>query len=162
MGQASADDERLPCGGGRGAILDMKLELVLVPVSDVDRAKAFYTERLGFALDVDTSPMEGFRVVQLTPPGSACSITVGTGITDAAPGSYRGTHLVVADIEAARAEILERGVEVSEIRHFDRDAGEWRPGADPAHADYDSFADFADPDGNTWVLQEVGHAGAAS
>jgi hypothetical protein len=98
----------------------------------------------------------------MTPPGSACSITIGTGITDAAPGSYRGTHLVVADIEAARAEIVERGVEVSEIRHFDRDAGEWRPGADPAHADYDSFADFADPDGNTWVLQEVGHAGAAS
>jgi catechol 2,3-dioxygenase-like lactoylglutathione lyase family enzyme len=140
----------------------MKLEVVLVPVADVDRAKAFYTERLGFALDVDIIPTEGFRVVQMTPPGSACSVIVGTSITDAAPGSYRGTHLVVADIEAARAELAERGVEVSEVRHFDREAGEWRPGADPAHADYGSFADFADPDGNTWVLQEVGHAGAAS
>lgn len=135
--------------------MDYKLELVLVPVSDVDRAKAFYTEQLGFRLDVDTSPMESFRVVQLTPPGSACSITIGTGLTDAAPGSYRGTHLVVEDIEAARAELVARGVEVGEIRHFDREQGEWRPGPDPAHARYNSFADFADPDGNTWVLQEV-------
>lgn len=84
---------------------DMKLELVLIPVSDVDRAKAFYTEQLGFALDVDTSPTEGFRVVQLTPPGSACSITIGTGLTDAEPGSYRGTHLVVTDIVAAREDL---------------------------------------------------------
>lgn len=136
--------------------MDMKLELVLIPVSDVDRSKAFYLERMGFALDVDTTPLEGFRVVQLTPPGSACSITIGTGLTDAAPGSYRGTHLVVSDIQAARAELVERGVEVGEIRHFDREAGEWRPGADPEHGDYGSFADFADPDGNTWVLQEVG------
>jgi catechol 2,3-dioxygenase-like lactoylglutathione lyase family enzyme len=137
--------------------MDFKLELVLIPVSDVDRAKTFYTESVGFNLDVDTSPTEGFRVVQMTPPGSACSITVGTGLTDAAPGSYRGTHLVVADIEAARAELVERGVEVSEIRHFDREQGEWRPGADPSHSDYGSFADFSDPDGNTWVLQEAHH-----
>jgi catechol 2,3-dioxygenase-like lactoylglutathione lyase family enzyme len=135
--------------------MDYKLELVLVPVSDVDRAKAFYTEQLGFRLDVDTSPMEGLRVVQLTPPGSACSITIGTGLTDAAPGSYRGTHLVVEDIEAAREHLVRRGVQVSEIRHVDREQGEWRPGPDPAHAAYNSFADFADPDGNTWVLQEV-------
>jgi catechol 2,3-dioxygenase-like lactoylglutathione lyase family enzyme len=135
--------------------MDYKLELVLIPVSDVDRAKAFYSERVGFAVDVDTTPTEGFRVVQLTPPGSACSITIGVGLTDAAPGSYRGTHLVVGDIEAARAELVGRGVEVSEIRHFDRDAGEWRPGADPEHGRYASFADFSDPDGNTWVLQEV-------
>ena len=135
--------------------MDYKLELVLVPVSDVDRAKAFYTERLGFRLDVDTSPLEGLRVVQLTPPGSACSITIGTGLTDAEPGSYRGTHLVVSDIEAARAELVARGVEVSEIRHFDRSQGEWQPGPDPEHARYNSFADFGDPDGNTWVLQEV-------
>jgi catechol 2,3-dioxygenase-like lactoylglutathione lyase family enzyme len=135
--------------------VDFKLELVLIPVADVDRAKAFYTERLGFRLDVDTSPTEGFRVVQMTPPGSACSVTIGTGITDAPPGSYRGTHLVVADIEAARAALVERGVRVSEIRHFDRAAGEWKPGPDPDHATYNSFADFADPDGNTWVLQEV-------
>ncbi|HLE98462.1 MAG TPA: VOC family protein [Gaiellaceae bacterium] len=135
--------------------MEFRLELVLIPVSDVDRAKAFYTEQAGFRLDVDTSPTEGFRVVQMTPPGSACSITIGTGITNAPSGSYRGTHLVVADIEAARAELVGRGVEVSEIRHFDRGEGEWKPGADPGHADYASFADFADPDGNTWVLQEV-------
>jgi catechol 2,3-dioxygenase-like lactoylglutathione lyase family enzyme len=136
------------------ATVDFKLELVLVPVSDVDRAKAFYVEKAGFQLDVDTSPTEEFRVVQLTPPGSACSITIGKGLTDAAPGSYRGTHLVVRDIEAARAQLVARGVEVSEIRHFDRAAGEWRPGPDPGHASYNSFADFRDPDGNTWVLQE--------
>ena len=134
---------------------DLRLELVLIPVSDVDSAKSFYTEKLGFALDVDTSPMEGFRVVQMTPPGSACSITVGTGITDAAPGSYRGTHLVVTDIVAAREELVSRGVEVSDVRHFDREQGEWQPGPDPARGKYASFADFADPDGNTWVLQEV-------
>jgi catechol 2,3-dioxygenase-like lactoylglutathione lyase family enzyme len=138
--------------------MDYKLELVLIPVTDVDRAKAFYTEQLGFALDVDTSPAEGFRVVQMTPPGSACSVTIGTGITDAEPGSYRGTHLVVRDIEAARAELAARGVGVSEVRHFDRERGEWQPGVDPAHGDYGSFADFRDPDGNSWVLQEVGHA----
>ena len=135
--------------------MDYKLELVLIPVSDVDRAKAFYTEQVGFALDVDTRPTEDLRVVQLTPPGSACSITIGTGLTDAAPGSYRGTHLVVTDIEAARAELVDRGVDVSEIRHFDRSAGEWKPGADPDHTRYGSFADFRDPDGNSWVLQEV-------
>jgi catechol 2,3-dioxygenase-like lactoylglutathione lyase family enzyme len=135
--------------------MDMRLELVLIPVSDVDRAKAFYTERLGFVLDVDTSPTEGFRVVQLTPPGSSCSITIGTGLTDAEPGSYRGTHLVVTDIEAAHAELVERGVEVSDIRHFDREKGEWQPGADPNHARYNSFADLSDPDGNTWIIQEV-------
>ena len=135
--------------------VDLRLELVLLPVSDVDRAKAFYTEKVGFTLDVDTEPTPEFRVVQMTPPGSACSITIGTGLTDAAPGSYRGTHLVVTDIEAARDELVARGVEVSEVRHFDREAGEWRPGADPEHVRYASFADFADPDGNTWVLQEV-------
>jgi len=135
--------------------MHLRLELVLVPVTDVDRAKAFYTEKLGFSLDVDTQPTEEFRVVQLTPPGSACSITIGMGITDAEPGSYRGTHLVVADIASARSELVARGVDVSEVRHFDRDAGEWRPGRDPARAKYNSFADFSDPDGNTWVLQEV-------
>ncbi|HUF02378.1 MAG TPA: VOC family protein [Gaiellaceae bacterium] len=137
--------------------MDYKLELVLIPVSDVDDAKAFYTEQVGFRLDVDTSPAEGFRVVQLTPPSSACSVTIGTGLTDAAPGSYRGTHLVVTDIEAAREELVSRGVGVSDVRHFDREKGEWQPGADPEHADYGSFADFSDPDGNTWVLQEVGY-----
>jgi catechol 2,3-dioxygenase-like lactoylglutathione lyase family enzyme len=133
--------------------MDFKLELVLVPVSDVDRAKDFYVEKCGFVLDVDHQPNEGFRVVQITPPGSACSLTIGKGITDAAPGSYRGTHLVVADIEAARAELVERGVEVSEIRHMGPDG--WAPGPDPERRDYGSFADFGDPDGNTWVLQEA-------
>ncbi len=133
--------------------MDYKLELVLVPVSDVDRAKEFYSEQLGFHLDVDHRPTEEFRVVQLTPPGSACSVTIGVGITSTKPGSYRGTHLVVTDIEAARAELVGRGVEVGEIRHMTPEG--WAPGADPEHADYGSFADFADPDGNTWVLQEV-------
>jgi catechol 2,3-dioxygenase-like lactoylglutathione lyase family enzyme len=133
--------------------VDWKLELVLIPVSDVDRAKAFYTEQLGFALDVDHAPSDEFRVVQMTPPGSACSITIGVGITEAEPGSYRGTHLVVYDIEAARDELVGRGVEVGAIRHMTPQG--WADGADPRHADYNSFADFADPDGNTWVLQEV-------
>lgn len=132
--------------------MDLKLELVLIPVSDVDRAKAFYTEQAGFRLDVDHAPNDEFRVVQMTPPGSECSITIGKGITSAEPGSYRGTHLVVTDIEAARAWLLERGVDVSEIKHMGS-AG-WQPGPDPEHRDYGSFADFSDPDGNTWVLQE--------
>jgi catechol 2,3-dioxygenase-like lactoylglutathione lyase family enzyme len=133
--------------------MDLKLELVLIPVSDVDRAKAFYVETAGFNLDVDHQPSDEFRVVQMTPPGSACSITIGKGITDATPGSVRGTHLIVTDIEAARAELVEKGVEVSEVRHMG--AGGWMPGPDPERRDYGSFADFSDPDGNTWVLQEA-------
>ena len=133
--------------------MEWKLELVLVPVSDVDRAKTFYTEKVGFNLDVDHRAGDEFRVVQMTPPGSACSITIGTGITDAAPGSVRGLHLVVSDIEAARAELFERGVDVSEVRHFE--SGKWMPGPDPQRSDYNSFADFSDPDGNSWVVQEV-------
>ena len=134
----------------------MKLELVLIPVTDVDRAKAFYTERLGFALDVDHAPNDEFRVVQMTPPGSACSITVGIGFPTAEPGVYRGTHLVVEDIEAVRDELVGRGVDVSPIRHMTPQG--WVDGVDPEHADYNSFVDFADPDGNTWVLQEVRRA----
>jgi catechol 2,3-dioxygenase-like lactoylglutathione lyase family enzyme len=134
-------------------VADLRLELVLLPVSDVDRAKAFYMEQLGFTLDVDHRPSDEFRVVQLTPPGSACSIAIGVGITSAEPGSYRGTHLVVSDIEAVRAELTGRGVEVGEVRHMTPEG--WADGVDPEHADYNSFADFADPDGNTWVLQEV-------
>lgn len=133
--------------------MDFRLELMLLPVSDVDRAKAFYIEKVGFELDVDHQPSDEFRVVQMTPPGSACSVTIGIGITSADPGSYRGTHLVVADIEAARTELIERGVDVSEIRHMGSDG--WVPGPDPEHRDYASFADFSDPDGNSWVLQEV-------
>jgi catechol 2,3-dioxygenase-like lactoylglutathione lyase family enzyme len=139
-----------------GSVVDYKLELVLIPVTDVDRAKAFYMEKAGFNLDVDHHASDKFRVVQLTPPGSACSITFGIGITDAAPGSVRGTHLVVSDIEAARSELKGRGLDVGEIRHFK--SGAWLPGADPEHSNYNSFADFSDPDGNTWTLQEVWHA----
>ena len=133
--------------------MDWKLELVILPVSDVDRAKTFYTERVGFDLDVDHHPNESFRVVQMTPPGSACSVTIGTGITDAAPGSVRGLHLVVDDIEAASAHLVERGVEVDELFHFE--SGERRPGVDPKHTDYNSFLSFSDPDGNGWLVQEV-------
>jgi catechol 2,3-dioxygenase-like lactoylglutathione lyase family enzyme len=132
--------------------VDMKLELVLIPVLDVDRAKAFYSEKTGFRLEVDTRVGESMRVVQLTPPGSACSIAIGTGITDAAPGSYRGTHLVVSDIVATRTELVERGVDVGEIRHLEE--GVWTPGPDPERRNYQSFAEFSDPDGNSWVLQE--------
>jgi predicted enzyme related to lactoylglutathione lyase len=136
--------------------MDLKLELVVIPVSDVDRAKTFYSEKVGFSEDVDTRVSDEMRVVQLTPPGSACSIGIGTGITDAAPGSVRGLHLVVSDIEATRAELVERGMDVSEIRHFE--SSTWVPGPDPQRRDYSSYADFSDPDGNTWVLQEVGRS----
>src|SRR5207237_5552926 len=121
--------------------VDWKLELVLVPVSDVDRAKTFYTEKAGFNLDVDHRAGEDFRVVQLTPPGSACSISIGTGITDAAPGSVQGLHLVVSDIDAARAELVDRGVAAGEIFHFE--AGQQGPGPDPERRDYGSFLGFS-------------------
>jgi catechol 2,3-dioxygenase-like lactoylglutathione lyase family enzyme len=133
--------------------MDYKLELVLIPVTDVDRAKEFYVEKCGFNLDVDHQPNEEFRVVQMTPPGSACSITIGVGITEAMPGSVVGTHLVVNDIVAAHKELVSRGVDVSEIRHMDPAKG-WQPGPDPNRSDYNSFADFRDPDGNSWILQE--------
>jgi catechol 2,3-dioxygenase-like lactoylglutathione lyase family enzyme len=139
--------------------VDYALELVLIPVTDVDRAKAFYTDQVGFALHVDHRAGDNFRVVQLDPPGSACSVSMGVGITDAAPGSVRGLHLMVTDIEAACAELAGRGVPVSPVRHMG--PGGWAPGVDPEHADFGSFSDFADPDGNTWVLQERGHRGAA-
>jgi len=132
--------------------VDFKLELVLIPVADVDRAKDFYVEKAGFGLHVDHRAGDDFRVVQLDPPGSACSITIGTGITDAEPGSVRGMHLVVSDIVAARDELVARGVDVSDVQHIGPDG--WTPGPDPQRSDYNSFANFADPDGNTWVLQE--------
>jgi catechol 2,3-dioxygenase-like lactoylglutathione lyase family enzyme len=132
--------------------MDWKLEVVVVPVSDVDRAKEFYTEKLGFHLDVDHRAGENFRVVQLTPPGSACSITIGTGLSDAAPGSVRGLQLVVSDIEAAHAQLVERGVQVSEISHFGENGRQ--PGLDPQRQVFNSFVFFSDPDGNTWAVQE--------
>ncbi len=133
--------------------MDMKLELVVVPVSDVDRAKGFY-EQAGFRLDVDHRAGDEFRVVQLTPPGSECSITIGKGLTQTAPGAYQGMHLVVEDIEAARNDLLGRGIEVGEIFHFGP-SGQ-ASGPDPERRDYGSFAAFGDPDGNGWLLQEVG------
>lgn len=133
--------------------MDYKLELVLLPVTDIDRAKAFYTDQAGFTLDVDHDAGEAFRVVQLTPPGSACSISFGRGLTERELNPVHGLHLVVTDVASAREELVGRGVEVSEVRHMTPHG--WRPGPDPEHRDYNSFADFADPDGNTWVLQEV-------
>jgi catechol 2,3-dioxygenase-like lactoylglutathione lyase family enzyme len=136
----------------RHTYMDYKLELVLLPVTDVDRAKAFYSEKVGFDVHVDHQPNEHFRVVQLDPPGSSCSITFGIGITDAEPGSVKGLHLMVTDIEAAHAELVGRGVEVSDVRHLED--GAWKPGPHPGRGNYESFADFKDPDGNQWVLQE--------
>jgi catechol 2,3-dioxygenase-like lactoylglutathione lyase family enzyme len=140
--------------------MDFKLELVTVPVTDVDRAKAFYTEKAGWNLDVDMNVGGGMRVVQLTPPGSPCSVGIGTGITDATPGTYRGIYLVVTDIVAAREELIGRGVEVGDVRHIEN--GEWQPGPAPGRGNYESYADFADPDGNRWVLQERDHVQAES
>jgi len=140
--------------------MDYKLEVITLAVSDVDQAAAFYTQKAGFALDVDYHPASHFRVVQLTPPGSACSIQIGVGLTDAAPGSARATYLAVTNIEAARRELTKRGVKVSDIRHkspVDYWKGGWQPGADPKRRDYASLADFTDPDGNTWILQEIGY-----
>jgi catechol 2,3-dioxygenase-like lactoylglutathione lyase family enzyme len=136
------------------------LEVITVPVSDVDRAVRFYVDQVGFTLDVDYSPNDSFRVVQLTPPGSSCSIQIGNGLTDAPVGSLRDVYLVVTDLEAARSRLLERGIDVSEIRHKKTIAawdGGFAPGLDPARGDYASFANFSDPDGNGWVLQERGY-----
>lgn len=139
--------------------MDWKLELVVVPVSDVDRAKAFYLDQTGFRLDVDHSAGEDFRVVQLTPPGSACSIAL-MRKPDAA-GSVSGLHLVVPDIDAARAELVDRGAKPGEVFHFAAD-GVQTPGPDPERRDYGSFLSLRDPDGNEWLVQEVGRAGAAA
>jgi catechol 2,3-dioxygenase-like lactoylglutathione lyase family enzyme len=131
--------------------MDWKLELIVVPVSDVDRAKAFYSEKAGFHVDVDHSAGDDFRIVQLTPPGSACSITIMKN-TEAA-GSLQGLQLVVSDIDAARAELVDRGVDAGDLFHFD--SGGRVEGPDPARADYASFLSFSDPDGNGWLVQEV-------
>ena len=144
-------------GGGNP---EVSIEVITLPVSDVERALRFYVNQVGFTLDVDYAPKDGFRVVQLTPPASSCSIQIGIGLTDAPAGWLRNVHLVIMDIEAARRHLLERGVEVSEIRHK-RPIGAWdggfASGPDPARGDYASFASFSDPDGNSWVLQERGY-----
>jgi catechol 2,3-dioxygenase-like lactoylglutathione lyase family enzyme len=139
------------------------VEVITLPVSDVDRALRFYVDRVGFTLDVDYAPTEAFRVVQLTPPGSSCSIQIGIGLTHAPAGSVRNTYLVVTDLEAARSQLLSRGIEVGDIRHK-TPIGGWQgrlaPGLEPTRADYASFADFSDPDGNSWILQERGYRAA--
>jgi len=135
-------------------LMDLKLELIVLPVADVDVAKDFYVERAGFHLDVDHRAGDHFRVVQVSPPGSACSVAFGVGMGEQPPGSVKGLHLVVTDIVAARDELVGRGVEVEAIRHM---ADGWQDGPHPGRADYSSFASFADPDGNAWLLQERGY-----
>ena len=144
---------------------DMKLEIVVIPVSDVDRAKEFYW-RLGWRLDADFAGGDDFRIMQFTPPGSGCSVILGKNVSAAAPGSAQGLYLVVSDIEASRKELLDRGVEVSDVFHDAAGVytGPDKPylfgrrrvsGRDPEHRSYRSFASFSDPDGNGWLLQEV-------
>jgi catechol 2,3-dioxygenase-like lactoylglutathione lyase family enzyme len=135
-------------------MVDMKLEVVVIPVSDVDRAKRFYGS-LGWRLDADFVVSKEFRLVQYTPPGSACSIHFGKGVTSAAPGSVQGTYLVVSDIEVSRAQLVNRGVNVTEVFHKGGLADSRLSGPDPTRRSYASYASFSDPDGNSWLLQEV-------
>ena len=134
--------------------VDMKLEVVVIPVADIERAKRFYG-RLGWRLDADFAKGDAFRVVQFTPPGSQCSIHFGTGVTSGAPGSAQNLYLVVSNIDEARAELIDRGIAVGEVFHV---AGPGQPplkGRDPARRSYASYAAFSDPDGNSWLLQEI-------
>jgi len=155
----------IPSNDARDARVDMKLEIVVIPVSDVDRAKKFYG-RLGWRLDADFAAGDDFRVIQFTPPGSECSVIFGKNVTAAAPGSAQGLYLIVSDIEAARDELLGRGVEISEVFHDAGGvyAGTDEPylfgrlrinGPDAEHRSYRSFASFSDPDGNGWLFQEI-------
>jgi catechol 2,3-dioxygenase-like lactoylglutathione lyase family enzyme len=147
--------ETLPTG-----TVEMKLEVIVIPVSDVDRAKRFYTA-LGWRLDIDYRPGNDFRIIQFTPPGSGCSVIFGNNVSAAAPGSAKGLHLIVSDIEAARDELLRRGIEISEPFHdaggvFHHAGAEGRlSGPNPQRKSYASYASFSDPDGNGWLLQEV-------
>jgi catechol 2,3-dioxygenase-like lactoylglutathione lyase family enzyme len=136
------------------ATVDLKLEVVVIPVSDVDRAKRFY-ESLGWRLDADFANGKDWRAVQMTPPGSPCSIHFGKGITTATPGSIQNLYLVVSDIESARQELIGRGVGVSEAFHFTAFGGPPVPGRDPNGRTYGTYASFSDPDGNGWLLQEI-------
>ena len=150
-----------PAAAGTTTV-DLKFEVTVIPVADADRSKEFY-EHLGWRLDADFGFDNGFRVVQFTPPGSPCSVQFGTNMTPAAPGSVRGLYLVVSDIEAARADLVDRGVAVSKVFHAEKPGAQFQPdgtggrvsGPAPDHATYRSFATFSDPDGNGWLMQEV-------
>ena len=150
-----------PDSEGSATVVDMKFEAVVIPVADVDRSKAFYT-KLGWRLDADFPFDNGFRVVQFTPPGSACSVQFGTKITTAAPGSAQGLYLIVSNVEAARKELVAHGVEVGEVFHAATPGAQFQPdgsgrvsGPAPDHRSYSSFATFRDPDGNCWLFQEI-------
>jgi catechol 2,3-dioxygenase-like lactoylglutathione lyase family enzyme len=158
----TVDGQSAPGGSPRSEPADLKLEAVVIPVADADRSKAFYAG-LGWRLDADFSFDNGFRVVQFTPPGSPCSVQFGTHITEAAPGSAHGLYLIVSDIEAGRDELVRRGAKVSGVFHSGAPGAQLNPegngdrvsGPDPDHKSYNSFATFEDPDGNSWLLQEV-------
>jgi catechol 2,3-dioxygenase-like lactoylglutathione lyase family enzyme len=150
-----------PLSGASAAKVDLKFEVVVIPVANVDRSKAFYT-KLGWRLDADFPFDNGFRVVQFTPPGSGCSVQFGTKITTAAPGSAQGLYLIVSSLDTARKELAARDVEVSDVFHTLKPGAQFRPesdgrasGPDPEHRSYFSFATFSDPDGNTWLFQEI-------
>jgi catechol 2,3-dioxygenase-like lactoylglutathione lyase family enzyme len=134
--------------------MNWTLEVVVVPVSDVDLAKAFYAERLGFNVDHDTKVSDEMRIVQLTPPGSGCSIVIGKGLNDMAPGSLKGLQLVVSDLRKARAELVDRGVDVTEIQLYSRE-GTMRPARDDDDLNNAGFVHFSDPDGNAWAVQQI-------
>jgi len=150
----SATEVHSPGRDTAAGTVDMHFEVDIIPVSDVDGAKEFY-QRLGWRLDADDAPLDGLRIVQFTPPGSAASVTFGTGLTTAAPGAAEG-GLIVSDIQAAHADLIGRGIDASQIWHGPPFPAEARqPGPDPQRTSYGSFFSFADPDGNTWLVQEV-------
>ena len=151
---ASTDVSRDSSTQGEALGIDLKIEVVSLPVADVERSKRFY-QGLGWRLDADFSNGDDFRVVQLTPPHSRCSIAFGKGIGTAEPGSSKRLEAVVGDIEAARQDLLSRGVEVGEVFHIGRPGEAPQPGPDPERASYRSYATFSDPDGNSWLLQEI-------
>ena len=160
--ESSSSDATAVARAPKTAKVPLKLEVVIIPVSDVDRSKAFYA-KLGWRLDADFAFDNGFRVVQFTPPGSACSVQFGSKITSAAPGSAQSLYLIVSDIEAARADLASLGVDVSEVFHPSAPGAQFQPkgtngrvnGPAPNHATYSSFATLSDPDGNSWLLQEI-------
>jgi catechol 2,3-dioxygenase-like lactoylglutathione lyase family enzyme len=155
MSTAEARRDTATEAAARPANVDQKLEVVIISVSDVDRSKQFY-ERLGWRLDADFALGGGTRIVQFTPPGSACSIGFGTNVTTAAPGSAKGLELIVTDIETARSELVGRGIDVSDVFHGSPfDVTKRLAGPDPERSSYRSYASFEDPDGNAWLLQEV-------